>query len=567
MSIRGARIKFSVALMLGSIGLLTSSTFGQSPASNQGIAIARGSRTTNLEDKVATAAPKPDGEESKDVAKKPNSKDLEGDIEAVKAENAAVRELLRKMEEQQKMLLEQVDRLQRRLDGAAGADLQSNGQPTATRNAAATLPMTNGATEPVAPSDAANNSSQPAPIQTTQPSPERYQDGIILWKTPDDAKVPFLLRFNNNTQIRYLNTLNSGETFTDHLGVVREVHRRNDITVNRSMFILGGYIFDKRVRYSLTVWTSAGASSIVVAGNIGWQFNKHLTLMGGYTGVPGSRSLVNTFPYYTATDRSMADNFFRPGFTQGFWATGELTKGLNYIGFVGNALNSINISAAKIDTNLLFAGSLWWEPLGGYSEPGKSANMYDDYFAQKKLRVRFGTSLTRSREDRFSNLDQSSPDNTAIYNSDGVLAFSTGAFAPGVTVDKALYKMWAIDWGLKYNGLAINGQYYFRGLSDFEADGPIPEKSTFDHGYELSASYFVLPKKLLAYGRGSQVFGHFGNSSEYGVGLKWHFLPTERLWLNGELMRVNKAPYSGAFTPYTAGMNGWVPMLQGIIAF
>ena len=257
------------------------------------------------------------------------------------------------------------------------------------------------------------------------------------------------------------------------------------------MFILGGYIFDKRARYSLTVWTSAGAASIVVAGNIGWQFNKHLTLMAGYTGVPGSRSLVNTFPYYTATDRSMADNFFRPGFTQGVWATGELGKGLNYQAFVGNALNTLNISATKIDTNLLFAGSLWWEPLGRYAEPGKSVNMYDDYFAKKKVRIRLGTSFTRSREDRFSNLDQSSPDNTAIYNSDGVLAFSTGAFAPGVTVDKALYKMWAIDGGLKYNGLAVNGQYFMRWLSDFEADGPIPVASTFDHGYELSASYFV----------------------------------------------------------------------------
>ena len=161
------------------------------------------------------------------------------------------------------------------------------------------------------------------------------------------------------------------------------------------MFILGGYIFDERARYSLTVWTSAGAASIVVAGNIGWQFNKKLTLTAGYTGVPGSRSLVNTFPYYTATDRSMADNFFRPGFTQGVWATGELGKGLNYIAFVGNALNSINISAAKIDTNLLTSGSIWWEPLGGYGEPGKSVNMYDDYFAKKKVRIRVGTSFTR----------------------------------------------------------------------------------------------------------------------------------------------------------------------------
>ena len=42
-------------------------------------------------------------------------------------------------------------------------------------------------------------------------------------------------------------------------------------------------------------------------------------------------------------------------------------------------------------------------------------------------------------------------------------------------------------------------------------------------------------------------FGEFGNSYEYGGGVKWHFLPTERLWLNAELFRVNKAPYSGAW--------------------
>jgi hypothetical protein len=84
----------------------------------------------------------------------------------------------------------------------------------------------------------------------------------------------------------------------------------------------------------------------------------------------------------------MADNFFRPGFTQGAWANGEPVKGLNYLAFVGNGLNTLSISANKIDTNLLVSGSLWWEPLGPYGEPGKSRNMYDDYFASRKVRIR-----------------------------------------------------------------------------------------------------------------------------------------------------------------------------------
>ena len=416
-------------------------------------------------------------------------------------------------------------------------------------------------------SPAATTSVQTTSASAPQTNNERYRDGIVIWETPADAKVPFLLKFNINTQLRYLNTQNSDETFTDHLGVTRDVNNRNDITVNRAMFILGGYIFDQRARYSFTVWTSAGAASIVVASNIGWQFSKALTLTAGYTGVPGSRSLVNTFPFFTSTDRTMADNFFRPGFTQGAWASGEPVNGVNYLAFVGNGLNTLNISANKIDTHLAFSGSVWWEPTGPYGESGKSRNMYDDYFATKKVRTRIGTSFTRSREDRFSNLDQSSPENTSLYNSDGVLTFSTGAFAPDVTVNEATYRMWAIDGGLKWNGLAVNGQYFLRWLNDFDADGPLSLASTFDHGAELSAGFFVKPKKVMVYGRGSWVRGQFADSHEYGGGAKWHYLPTERLWLTTELFRVNRAPYSGAFTPYTAGMTGWVPMVQVVLAF
>ena len=390
---------------------------------------------------------------------------------------------------------------------------------------------------------------------------------MVIWETDPDASVPFLLKFNINTQLRYLNTQSSDESFTDHLGGVHEVNVRNDITVNRAMFILGGYVFDQRLRYSFTVWTSAGAASIVVASNVGWVFNKALTVMAGYTGVPGSRSLVNTFPFFASTDRTMADNFFRPGFTQGAWANGELGKGVNYLAFVGNGLNTLNISANKIDTHLLTSGSIWWEPWGDYGPPGKSRNMYDDYFASKKVRIRLGTAFTRSREDRFSNLDQTSPENTSIYNSDGVLFFSTGALAPGVTVNEATYRMWAIDGGLKWNGLAVNGQYFTRWLNDFTADGPLPLASTLDHGAELSVGQFIKPQKVMLYGRGSWVLGQFGNAHEYGGGAKVYPLQTERLWLNFELFRVNGAPYSGAFTPYTAGLNGWVPMIQTVLAF
>jgi hypothetical protein len=416
----------------------------------------------------------------------------------------------------------------------------------------------------VAVSDASGQTAAAAAPQTEQ---ERYRDGIVIWETSADARVPFLLKFNINTQFRYLNTTDSTRTFTDHLGVIREVHRRNDITVNRAMFILGGYVFDPKALWSFTVWTSAGADKIVVAATLGWQFNKAFTLTAGYTGVPGSRSLVNTFPFFQSTDRTMADNFFRPGFTQGLWASGELPKAVNYLAFVGNGLNTLNISANQIDTHLALSGSVWWEPLGAYGTRGKSRNMYDDYFASKNVRIRLGTAATRSREDRFSNLDQTTPDNTSMHNSDGVLTFETGAFAPGVTVLFATYRMWAIDGGMKWNGLAINAQYFLRWVDDFDADGPLPLTSTFDHGAEISVGQFVIPKKLMPYVRASWVKGQFRDSHEYGGGVKWYYLATERLWMTAELFHIDGAPYGGAFTPYTAGMTGWVPMVQTVLAF
>lgn len=491
--------------------------------------------------------------------------DVQSDVRALQSENAAMREQLRRLEEQQKVLLELVKDLQRGHDAGSPPGIPgAAAAPIAPPPAAAPSP---GPPAAVAAGDVPVAVPASFAQQVTRNLTDRYQDGIVIWQAPGDASVPFLLKFNVNTQVRYLNSTDSEDSFTDHLGNVYEVNTRNDITVNRTMFILGGYIFDPRLRYSSTVWTSAGAASIVVAGTIGWEFNKGFTLTGGYTGVPGSRSLVDTFPFFTASDRSMADNFFRPGFTQGIWAKGEPIEGLNYMAFIGNGLNTLSLSASKIDENVMYSGSVWWEPLGDYSEAGKSRNMYDDYFATDKVRIRLGTSFTRSREDRFSNLDQSSPENTSMHNSDGILTFATGAFAPGVTVDQATYRMWAIDSGLKWKGLALNGQYYFRRVDDFRADGPLPISSMFDHGFEWSASYFVLPEKMAVYGRGSRVNGEFGDSWEYAAGLKWHFVPTERAWVNAELMRVHDAPYSGTFTPYTSGLDGWVPMVQGILAF
>src|SRR5215213_10480011 len=200
-------IKLKVTLVLTALTFFTTSASGQSTStqavnSDKPTVATQGPRPVKLEDKVVDDPPKPG--------------DLESQVAAVKAENEAFRESLRKMEEQQKVLLEIMDRMQRKLDGVPIADVSRTQLPGSAQGPEAS------AQSAVAPEAVVLS----PPVSPAQPKPaddDHYEDGIVIWKNSEDAKVPFLLRFNNNTQIRYLNTVNSDATFTDHLGVVREV--------------------------------------------------------------------------------------------------------------------------------------------------------------------------------------------------------------------------------------------------------------------------------------------------------------------------------------------------------
>ena len=66
-------------------------------------------------------------------------------------------------------------------------------------------------------------------------------------------------------------------------------------------------------------------------------------------------------------------------------------------------------------------------------------------------------------------ISKNNPVNVALFNSDGVNTFAIGAFAPGVTVTDAMY---ATDAGVKWRGLAVNTEYFFRWLNNFPAHAP-----------------------------------------------------------------------------------------------
>src|SRR5581483_12253242 len=170
------------------------------------------------------------------------------------------------------------------------------------------------------------------------------------------------------------------------------------------------------------------------------------------------------------------------------------------IAMMGNSLNTLDVTATKIDFRFAYSGNVWYD----HNDFGPA---WDDYEHHERPALRIGTAFTYAREDRLSELALSSPENNSIFISDGTLLFATGALAPNVTILLASYYLWAADAGIKYRGLAFNVELYQRWLNNFSADGPLPLSSMRDWGFDSSLGYYVLRSRLELYLRSSSIRG------------------------------------------------------------
>jgi hypothetical protein len=288
-----------------------------------------------------------------------------------------------------------------------------------------------------------------------------------------------------------------------------------------------------------------------------FQVNKRFNLGVGVNGMPGSRTLAGSHPYWLGHDRVMSDEYFRPGFTSAVWAEGEILPRLHYNVMLGTNLSQLGISAVKDTRDMATGGSMFWLPTTGEFGPRGG---FGDYEVHDKLATRFGFSTTRSRENRFNQISVSSPDETVIRLQDSLLLFETGTLAPVVTIQEANYRVFSADAGAKYRGLFVQTEFQQRWLGHFFADGPLPVSSIFDHGFYVQSSYFIKPAKLEPYLTTSWVFGDksagFGTSKELIGGLNFYPADTRNVRLNVQVINVDRSPVSSVFGYYTGGLKG-----------
>src|SRR5215207_3594881 len=209
------------------------------------------------------------------------------------------------------------------------------------------------------------------------------------------------------TYVRYLNQLGLDPTYTDAFGNTKNIQRRQDMQLLKLQIKFLGWILNPKMRYFLYAWTSNAnqgqGAQVVLAGNLQYTFNKYVTLGGGIRSLPGTRSVEGNFPFWTNVDsRHIADEFFRPSYTSGVWAMGNLTKRLKYITMLGNNMSTLGVPASRIDNGLnTWSNALIWFPTGDF-EKGFSDQGWGDFESHKEFSTRLGFHYSRSDENRES---------------------------------------------------------------------------------------------------------------------------------------------------------------------
>lgn len=356
---------------------------------------------------------------------------------------------------------------------------------------------------------------------------------------------------------RYLNQLGLNSTYTDAFGNVKNVQQRQDFQLNKVQIKFLGWVLSEKFRYFLYAWTSNASqgqgAQVVLAGNLSYSFKDWFNVGVGIRSLPGTRSVEGNFPFWLGVDsRLIADEFFRPSYSSGVWASGTLGKNLDYVAMIANNLSTLGVSAAQLNNGFnTFSGSLVWTPTTGEFGPG-----FGDFEHHDKLATRFGLHFSRSDEDTQEQPNSNQFENTQIRLEDGTVIFTPNIFGAGIVVTNVTYKMSSFDAGLKYHGYSLEGEYFLRWLDNFRGPGTEGLPTIFSHGFQLQTSAMLVPKSFQVYMGGSTIYGKYGNPYDFRVGTNYYPFHNRVLRWNSEFLYLHHSPVGYTAVPFALGGTG-----------
>ncbi len=390
--------------------------------------------------------------------------------------------------------------------------------------------------------------------------------GLIFLKTdPRRGEYPFSMALGGYLQLRWFEfARDATEWFPTGATSGRPVNNINTFNINRFLLSFHGHVVDERLLYNFALFgtTNVGIrSGVVPIGMAGWQFSEAAIVGGGMTIVPGSREWQQMTPWTLGIDRSMANTFFRPGFSPGLQAMGTIGGGtVHYVAGVWNAIDGGTTGVLRRGTSMAWAGNTWWEPLGPF---GLGVS---DMEHRRNAAVRVGCSGVHALTNALP-IPGNNPEDTIVRLSNGTPITADGALGPDSTVEQFVYRLATVDAAWKWRGIGVSAEYYFRMLDNFRGEGTFDRSSMLDHGGTGYLSWCFVPRTYEAYARSSVVTGPYGTGQEYGGGLNWYLKKTRQARLTLEGLYMNRNPAQNFLYPYRAGYTGTAIQTQLMVIF
>lgn len=459
-------------------------------------------------------------------------------------------------------LQEQVDEMRRHIEMQNRRIEQLESQDSGAPPAPKPSPLAADAAPPPSPAAPEQN------VATAEPTPDQgfevgYDKGFYIRPRDFDA-IPFSIAINGRMQLRYTNFTRDRKTWTDNAGVTRTIKKRNDFEIERARLEFEGTALYPELGYYINIDgdTDDNHEAIFHDFWFSYEFCKALVLYGGKAFVPGSRDWLNGSTRTRFADRSLATTFFRPDRSVGVWVIGEPLDGVYYRSMLANGFASSDVSPNQLDNQFATATSIWWDVADNY---GRGASDLE-WHQQPALQV--GNSFTFAPSKGEEGSGDPTDEEQFLRLSDGTRLVDPGALAPGVTVDRFTVYLYTVDAAAKWHGFSINGEYFFRWVEGIgAADGSVPKNDMFDHGFYLEAGYFVIRDYVELNVRTSQIFGDFGDSSEYAGGVNWFINRTHGLKLAFDVTDVHDSPANNSGPNYRAGDDGVMVRTQIQAAF
>lgn len=375
-----------------------------------------------------------------------------------------------------------------------------------------------------------------------------YDGGFKLRSVnPDD---PFELRINGRMQFRYAGF------DADHRGSTSSMPAyRSDFEIERGRLEFRGTFLDKGTHFyiNLDADTDDGHQVIFHDFWVNHQFSPCLDLYVGKAFVPGSRDWITGSTVTHLIDRSLATSFFRPDRSLGVWAIGEVAEDLHYRAMIANGFNTSDLGAAEVDNKFAYSGTMWWDPCAPYGSG------YADLEQHEDLAMRVGASATFAPEE-----DGQQPANReadAIRLSNGNRLTAVG----GEHFDVLLF---AVDAALKFQGIAINSEFFHRTLDNIHAPtNAATQRSYEDWGGYVDVGYMIVPKTFEIVGRYSTIQGDLMNSYEYALGANYYLNGKHTNKLSFDVTMLDGSPVSSSGPNFRLGDDGFMFRAQWQIAF